>query len=483
MNILGVKWYHSLVREGGLLEKEKSGLFICFTPSISFYSNFRHVKDDIEKIRLFARFSDYIDFYDYYCKVPPEERSFYEIIPGDCCQKPHFDIDLEDPSIDWKILISDLICSSEEVLSEVGIKLNVSKDVLLYSSCGKSGDKYKYSFHVVYDNMFSINSSQCGNFYRKIMEKIPQYSNIIDHAVYSSMQQFRIFGCKKIGTDRTKIFVRDIPYKGCLVSHEDSGEEDIFFPLGDEVRSDNVQEQRYKDLSMLSKSLVSFTETCSNIIPSFCSESYSDYDDDELDFDPQDILDLFSEEFDMVFVIKSVKGNVIVLQRLVPSYCPTCEKVHDGENPYIRVTKSRALFNCRRDAEYRYLSVDLQNKGNFYKETRVTSTVPSTPCKKSSSIDSRKYVPKKRKTLEEIYSKACNDKKEVPISHEDIDNQGAVPMSFESSPERHYKMSIDIHLAKKPNLRAMRNERLSLNRQMKGKKNEQRRDNGGIHKS
>jgi len=47
--------------------------------------------------------------------------------------------------------------------------------------------------------------------------------------------------------------------------------------------------------------------------------------------------------------IDKIHGDIITLKRLRPSRCQLCNRVHEHENPYIRITTTGSVyFDCRR---------------------------------------------------------------------------------------------------------------------------------------
>jgi len=51
------------------------------------------------------------------------------------------------------------------------------------------------------------------------------------------------------------------------------------------------------------------------------------------------------------FIVRDVKGSIISLKRLKPSFCKICERVHEHENPYLLVIDDNVYFYCRRNTD------------------------------------------------------------------------------------------------------------------------------------
>jgi hypothetical protein len=58
---------------------------------------------------------------------------------------------------------------------------------------------------------------------------------------------------------------------------------------------------------------------------------------------------LYNYLHDIPFKIRHRKGNVIVLDRIKPSYCNICKRIHEHENGYVIVIDDEQIwYSCRR---------------------------------------------------------------------------------------------------------------------------------------
>lgn len=184
-------------------------------------------------------FFDNLDlFINWYLSPDITVRNFYEVIPGEHPQKPHFDIDIprnvkdtEEPTE----FVEEIVVSIVSVFkSQFAIELD-RKLIWIYSSHGPE----KWSYHIVVDGYCHSNNHQALLFYRRVVAlmklhakkkiidpalmKLPPNQTIIDPAlmelhakqtiidpkvidanVYSRTQSFRLLFSSKLGTNRIK---------------------------------------------------------------------------------------------------------------------------------------------------------------------------------------------------------------------------------------------------------------------------------------
>lgn len=348
-------------------------MVVCFTPDrIPGQSTLFRTKEG-NPGRIYAYFDSYLEFYNYMIKFEPNERAFYEVAFGELPQKPHFDIDIDiddfneyfpGENIDFAAneLRDAVITASIDVLMEKSVHMDLSRDLLIYSSHGPN----KRSFHIIINNKCHDGNKEAKAFYDVVIYKIhiltgSKYikTNFIDKGVYSPRQQFRLVGCQKHGTNRPKIFYEQFSYKGITYTH---------------VYPEDVSDLIIKKLTIIYESMLGFISGCT-YLPSFIPPKPSYYNnlDNLLDLSQDTInqcLILLKEKMDYCpFSYKEVTGHYILLKRNAPSYCPICEKIHDAEHPYIFVLNGKVYWDCRRSTEYAnggklflgYLAIDFHN--------------------------------------------------------------------------------------------------------------------------
>lgn len=326
--------------------------------------------------RMFTVFDSFFDFANYIRPITDPHRCFYEIIIGDFPQKPHFDIELsrkdhEDifDTINPESVKDEVIAALLEVLEGKGVKLDLTRDVLLYSSHGRD----KISFHIVVDNYCHCNNVEAKQLYQKVVAKLPAHLTalrpaVLDHAVYSKKQQFRMLGSQKFGSGRKKVFHKDWTFRGQPVSYR-------------YVESPENPQHEY--LMQLESSLVSNTGMCL-MLPTFFEEGDTRPDNYEYkEISPEtatraiqllaDYAGMTPDDKRFPYQLLDIKGSIIVLKRLRPSMCRICSRVHENENPFLFVIEETVYFHCRRAPGNKKLYVGKIGEGPVKGPTQIVS--------------------------------------------------------------------------------------------------------------
>lgn len=313
-----VKWYYQLNKNNNsLLSKEhisKDMLPIC---------------NESSGYKQFAAFR-YGQLYNYSISLNDNERCLYEIILGNRRQKPYFDIDMDliDKEIghsrEQKLNISLTICISvkNSILKEFK---QISDDQIIIM---KSPDINKRSFHIIVKGHCVINSDANRKFYNIIKENIPEPWRIyMDDSMYKSIQQFRLFMSTKLDKSRIKQF-----------DYEQSN-----------WKAEALSENPLRDLFY--DSLISYTDDCLLLPIELNEEETICYDKIEINNEDINKLKLIIKNmpFSNCFDINEIKETMVIMRRLMPSYCECCKTVHDNENPFIYITLyGNVKFHCRR---------------------------------------------------------------------------------------------------------------------------------------
>lgn len=362
MKIYGKKWYYGLKPskedeyeyKSNLLDEFKLSdvakhLIVCLKPNKLPGQDelFRTKKGKLH--HLFALFDSYLDFYLYMQKFPIEDRNFFEVILGNLPQKPHFDIDIDKEKINddenieciGDILNQAVIKYSIETLEELSVKTNIETDILIYISHGID----IRSYHIVINNRCHDGNEEAKAFYDAVINKISntehaKYVKLIDRAVYSKKQQFRIMGCQKYGSNRPKRFLEKFKYNDIEYTHK----------YIEEFKNDDM-----KKLAILYESLVSFVSGCSYIQSLVKPKIYNNYSTnaylDEITINR--CMKMLREKMDYCpFSISLIdeEKNIIYLKREAPSHCPICQKrkPHESRDPLIYISKGKVYWNCLR---------------------------------------------------------------------------------------------------------------------------------------
>ncbi len=368
----GRVWYYRLVSKTNQLTNGKKKKSIALMDKYP-----RDMIEDRLLIRmtkadgtfLYTIFENYIDFNTYQEQMQPQYRRFYEIVRGECLQKPHFDLDISLEQnekgeiindIDSDALVSDLIDCAYKLLYPYNIVLSLEKDILVYTShgIGKNGS-YKKSYHIIINNYCHNNNVEAKGFYNEVMKKLKVlHPNIpdgwIDPMVYSTTQNFRILGSSKLDANRPKIFSSSWNFRG----------EDVTFIPSEVATSDT-----HKNLLELSDSLISHCSDC-RLLPNFGPKidpnsmfaSGKRYDDIPSAIAQAALallanmigIDVKSHKFPFEF--NEITGLIVTLKRLMPTFCSMCDKTHEAEHPYLLVYPNKKVYYyCRRSKDKRIM--------------------------------------------------------------------------------------------------------------------------------
>jgi hypothetical protein len=240
-------------------------------------------------------FSSLASFLVYYATIPREERTFNEVIV-DGPQKMRIDIDstLHMTECSWNTLI-ELVSRTLQALIPDGV-------LLIYDM----SDEAKRSCHVIVDGIHLESSSHCKYLCSQVVSSIPdEYRYTIDMGVYKSLQYFRMEGSTKLCTTRYKI----LDIERCKDPHTilDSL---VAYVTNSKLMTLNIDRP-------VARSSVS-------TLWSVCITSSS-------------------------FNIRKIQGNMVILNRMMPSLCRICKRVHTSENAYIVITSNvQMYFKCWR---------------------------------------------------------------------------------------------------------------------------------------
>jgi len=293
------------------------------------------------KYREYSLFENFIVFLDYFMKVPDQQKCFYEVIlPRP--QKIYFDIDINDiVKYPLEKVTRDLEIFTE-ALRKLLIDLTRSKFLIqIYESHSES----KISFHIVVDGIY-VQNNLCNKW---ICEKIESY--LIDPKVYKSIQQFRCLMAQKEGSNRPKVpnFELFLDYTG--------------------VRgwTFEYKNERHLTMNLMKMSLVTVTSGCDFLhieLPVIQKTSYK-HSESCVNVDEEDvekIKELYREKvgkfcFTEPEIITEDGIVFLTVKRKSGSMCPTCNRVHDNENPYFLICgeEHNVFFDCRRSDMRFYL--------------------------------------------------------------------------------------------------------------------------------
>jgi len=305
---------------------------------------------ELDKYRLFTLFKDYIELFHFIENLDKETCCLHEVIHSNKHQKPYFDIDdLFDVDIDD--IKENFITSIISICDEVNVKINIKKDILIFNSNGLiENDKMKYSYHIIVDNYYCINSVQNKIFCMKVIDKFNkltnyQYDKFIDKGIYSSTHNLRIFGFPKFKTYRYKKFELCNTYKNKNYIH--------YFPENCYDKNNNL-DGNIQYMNLLQSSLITSTNI-SHSIPTFHIEEKKveeiiNTTDEQINY----YISLLRNEINVKLNIYQIRNNKVELIS-EPYFCTICCKIHENQNPFIKFYHNHVYWNCRRSSTYKIL--------------------------------------------------------------------------------------------------------------------------------
>lgn len=315
-----MKWFHYLVhnperKHPGLLKYLQPGHFVvCWELEHRMYAQFSAPHKLREYIKDKA--------------IPYHKLCFYEINLENHSRKPYFDIDMK--TDDGVLTLEE----AEDVVNELKkniLRLVEDAVIAVYTSHTSK----KFSFHVVVVNKSLSNHLESKEFYAQAVKEMnPGYHKYIDEGVYSKKQQFRLIGCHKWGKENDKELCERLCWK---------------YEIPKRYRKNTW----YYNFLM---SLVSVTCDC-DPLSGFQPPEKPRYDHGSLEYDEEDldrVLEMFftdemKETFRFLNMTEQEGAMVIILQRLRPSECQICKRVHEHENPFLIVNgDGNIYFDCRR---------------------------------------------------------------------------------------------------------------------------------------
>lgn len=289
MTFYGKKRFIYLNNESNRLES----LFNYLTPNQDYYI-FRKEGD----FKGYYFFNSLYSFYEWYRKIPIQKHLFHEIVCKGY-QKFRMDIDEYTPYID--IIL--------ELISNLFLKwFHIKPTIEIFDN--------ETTYHLVISNIVFSNNYFCLQICEEIEYHLLLNYNLqinIDRGIYSNNHSFRIEGSTKLGETRYK------------------------------------KNRNYKivDFDSFSKGIIKYYKNCyfidrhelfQNSKPANKLCLHDNLNIDNL-YDPS------------IFKIRnsSLRLSIILLNRIKPSFCSICNRVHEKENAFI--TKFDKKFHCFRNID------------------------------------------------------------------------------------------------------------------------------------
>jgi hypothetical protein len=358
---MAVEWFPSCYGDGGLFERY---------PRTELQSpNVLTQYQDPGGRRHYALFHTFEDFADFTKSIPKTRRHFFETIPGEWRQKPHFDIDkINDPLYETKLkeikakdvskeekkhLKEELIENTSRYLDTLTIQImeEIAQQLLLLGIVPgelrwySSNSKIKKSLHLVIPRFYFNNNLECKRLWQYFQERLPKdYAKYVDLSVYSTLQNFRAMGSFKPPKEgelpRVKISVKEWQFSG----------ETITLP-------DLTWVERFRE------SLIGMVDDTMEPFPDFEIEAKNEekeyiHGNDEISSEMiQEVDKIVLERIGKNFHLAKVNGNTLSYQRDAPSYCEICKQTHDSIWPFVNIyhfdDQWKVYLFCARAKVYR----------------------------------------------------------------------------------------------------------------------------------
>lgn len=272
----------------------------------------------------FHCFDNYIDAFKFYFNVSP--KCYHETILGQYAQKPKFDIDIKDVTVDHQKVFDDVLSAILTVFEELySIKLKIDYDILVFTSHSEE----KKSFHIIIDNYAHTNNDEAKELYKRVNEIAK--CKYIDDCVYGTTQGFRLLWSSKTPEDsRIKKFEWEFTFKNKVIKYS------------------KVFLEKTKNLEIFRRSLISECSECTILKNIFVPKPKVIVN--QVAFNLNKVIEIFGTfDVNKNFEINRVEGSVIVLRKKHSYVCPACLNLHENENPFLTVSLEGLYFHCRRN--------------------------------------------------------------------------------------------------------------------------------------
>lgn len=294
-------------------------------------------------IRQFTYFRTCFEFFNYAKNIKFENNCFYEVIRGNLPQKPYFDIDISLKD-DTDNINEENYLSKEEKIN-IGNKLIIcivnaikkihhqilDEHILIFNSHGET----KRSYHIIVDYWCFPTYKQNKQFYNQVLEFVPKtWQKFCDASIYKSIQQFRTYLSHKWNTNRIKLIDPLCKWKS---------------PNNYVVNCNDVISHDKENMFLFINSLINNTDYCS-FLPYIVCDEIESFSQELDDIDINLLKKVINSMEDISsFKIGKISNSVVSLFRIKPSFCESCNKIHDNENPFVFVNMNNDVyFNCRR---------------------------------------------------------------------------------------------------------------------------------------
>lgn len=310
--------------------------------------------------RRYALFNSYLEFHNYiFENIEVEEFTFYEIILGNRPQKIYLDFDIKpSPTESIQDLIIKAHISVNTTINKIKEMLPQIKDENVIVC--NSNANYKLSYHIIIDRHCFQTSKENKEFYKNLTANL-EIPYLPDHNLYSSMQNFRIYGSHKPGElhMRTKRLDLDL----------------------NRWKNPDPENEITSYIQTYLATLVTNTSYCKYLpTPEQTEDMSSNYSNTSLlsEEEIEKATEIFRKYHGEPFPYtqSNALGNNIFYKRLFPSHCEFCNKTHSRQIPYLSITtiNKDVYLSCKNSKEKGKLIGSLK-----YANRKLIKKPPSQP--------------------------------------------------------------------------------------------------------
>lgn len=313
------------------------------------YEFYKIDKDDKKKIiNKYLYVKDWNIFHKIYNLINPDDRHFYEMI-GDKC-KFFLDIDGKNiDCIDWNIYLKEI----EEALYKLfTMEFNLKIKVIKCQSISLTDEPKKSCHFIIPEFSFLVNDCKyiC-NILKNNYIKNKKILDIIDDTVYGINRCLRIPLSSKMGSKRIKIVTSEHYYESFISDIE---------------KTKFININRSEEINIINKKDKFFKQ----------KNNYTLNNKENLYIN---IINNIIDKNKKCFKIRNngIIGNMIICDRIYPSLCLVCNRIHEKENPFLIVNQDqkKIYFYCRRNKKptiysvHQYIINKTRNYDNKYINT------------------------------------------------------------------------------------------------------------------
>jgi len=198
-------------------------------------------------------------------------------------------------------------CSKGDIL---GLPANVEENLLVFDS----SDETKFSRHIIIPGVHVENHMEAKAFADEMVKYLDEkLHRVVDLGVYKSLQNFRLFNNRKVGSPRVKVY-----------------------KLG-----------TFKAFSDL---LIGYITKGSLMLPSILGQPTANTPKIETELTEENVQAIVKlvNELAPGNSLKKVMGNMLIFTRKDAGYCPICERDHVNDNTHFVIVHDQAVqLHCR----------------------------------------------------------------------------------------------------------------------------------------